>query len=422
MRLRKRAIGLLVGAGVLFFLGTNVQAGWLFVLAAMLLGVVLAGLALPVRSTRSVVVERRAPAEMHQRDEALVEMIVHGSRRATRRGLLVQDPFLAPVDLWVGAVRPGEQVAITTMRVARRRGAHETTPVSVRSSAPFGVAERRRRVTVDTPRTLVLPVVEELGPLPFVRAATTSESAMHTAPRRGQGPEFLGIREYRPGDSMRHVHWASTARIGAVMVRELEQEQTRRLALVADVSRDGRPADGEAIDATLSPLDRVCSAAASIALAALAQGHGARLVTGDHGDAAVLARADERELLERLALVEPTADARPFPSLVADAAGSLRGVETAVLVFPTWQGNDAEHLVPAVELLTERIPVVVAVPIVAETGGRAGALREDRVDGLVQRLRAVGAAVHPWRSDTPLSAALGLTPDEHVSRAGRTAR
>ena len=38
MRLRRRAIGLLVGAGVLFFLGTNVQAGWLFVLAAMLLG------------------------------------------------------------------------------------------------------------------------------------------------------------------------------------------------------------------------------------------------------------------------------------------------------------------------------------------------------------------------------------------------
>ena len=411
MRLRKRAIGLLLGAGVLFFLGTNVQAGWLFVLAAMLLGVVLAGIVMPVRATSGVVVERRAPAEVHQCEEALVDVIVHGGRRATRRGLLVHDPFLEPADLWLGAVRPGEQVEITTMRVARARGAHESMPVSVRSSAPFGVGERRRRVTVDAPRTLVLPVVEELGPLPFVRPAPTSEIAMHTAPRRGQGPEFLGIREYRTGDSMRHVHWASTARMGAVMVRELEQEQTRRLALVVDVSRDGEP-----LDAALTPLDRVCSAAASIALAAFAQGHGARLVTGDHGDAEVLARADDREMLERLALVEPAPDARPFPTLVADAAGSLRGVETAVLIFPTWQANDAEHMTPVVESLAELIPVVVAVPIVVGAGTRTGALQDERVEGLVQRLRATGALVYPWRPGTSLIVALGMGPPEGASR------
>ena len=37
MRLRKRA-GLALGAGILFLLGTNVQAGWLFVLCALMLG------------------------------------------------------------------------------------------------------------------------------------------------------------------------------------------------------------------------------------------------------------------------------------------------------------------------------------------------------------------------------------------------
>ncbi len=411
MRLRKRAIGLLLGAGVLFFLGTNVQAGWLFVLAAMMLGAVLAGILMPVLATRGVVVERRAPAEVHQGEEALVDVIVSGGRRSTRRGVLVHDRFLEPADLWLGAVRPGEQVEITTMRVARARGAHESVPVSVHSSAPFGVGERRRRVTVDAPRTLVLPVVEELGPLPFVRPAPTSETAMHTAPRRGQGPEFLGIREYRTGDSMRHVHWASTARMGAVMVRELEQEQTRRLALVVDAS-----GDCEVVDAALTPLDRVCSAAASIALAAFAQGHGARLVTGDHGDAAVVSRADEQEMLERLALIEPTPDAGPFPSLVADVAGSLRGVETAVLVFPTWQTNDAEHLAPAVELLAERIPVVVAVPIVVGARARLSALRGDHVEGLVQRLRAAGASVHPWRPGASLAVALGMAPSEWPSR------
>ena len=408
MRLRKRAMGLLLGAGVLFFLGTNVQAGWLFVLAAMLLGVVIAGLVMPIRATRSVVVERRAPAEVHQGDEALVDVTVHGGRRAPRRGLLVHDRFFEPVDLWVGAVRPGERVEITTLRVARRRGLHESVPVSVRSSAPFGVAERRRVVSVGSPPTLVYPAVEELGSLSFVRPASTTEIAMHTAPRRGQGPEFLGIREYRPGDSMRHVHWASTARTGLVMVRELEQEQTRRLAIVADVSRDAGAEDAE-----FTPLDRVCSAAASIALATFAQGNGARLVTGDHhGDAQVLTGPDEWELLERLALAEPTRNGRGFPALIADAAASLRGVDTAVLVFPTWQGNDADQLAPAAELLAERISVVVAVPIVLGPGARKEALADERVDGLVQRLRAVGAEVHVWRPGVSLATALGMARAE----------
>lgn len=412
MRLRKRAISLLIGAGVLFFLGTNVQAGWLFVLAAMLLGVGIAGLVMPIRATRSVVVERRAPAEVHQGDEALVDVTVHGGRRATRRGLLVHDRFFESVDLWVGAVRPGERVEITTLRVARRRGSHESVPVSVRSSAPFGVTERRREVSVGSPPTLVYPAVEELGSLSFVRPASTTEIAMHTAPRRGQGPEFLGIREYRPGDSMRHVHWASTARTGLVMVRELEQEQTRRLAIVADVSRDVRAEDAE-----FTPLDRVCSAAASIALAAFAQGNGARLVTGDHhGDAQVLTGADEWELLERLALAEPTRNGRGFPALIVDAAASLRGVDTAVLVFPTWQGNDADQLAPAAELLAERIAVVVAVPIVLGPGACKEALADERVDGLEQRLRAVGAEVHVWRPGASLATALGMPRAEQVSR------
>ena len=49
MRLRKRAAALTLGAVVLFLLGTNVQAGWLYVMCALLLGTVVAGAILPGR-------------------------------------------------------------------------------------------------------------------------------------------------------------------------------------------------------------------------------------------------------------------------------------------------------------------------------------------------------------------------------------
>ncbi|HVF07465.1 MAG TPA: DUF58 domain-containing protein, partial [Actinomycetota bacterium] len=385
-------------------------------LAAIMLGAVMAGLVLPARSTRGVVVARRAPAEIPQGDEVLVDVTVHGARRGVRRGLLVHDPLLDAADLWVGTVAAGERVEVSTLRVARRRGVHDSEPVVVRSSAPFGVAERRRSVRVESAGTLVLPMVEPLGPVPFVRLASTTERALHAAPRRGHGPEFFGIREYRPGDSMRHVHWASTARTGAVMVRELEQEETRKLAIVVDASRDASPRGEHG----LTPLDRACSAAASIALAALAHGHGARLVTGagsatDAGtesvaDEHVLLRADERALLERLATLAPSPRIPALPALASSLESSLRGVETVVLVFPTWKDNGAGALTPAVASLARHIPTVVAVPVVIEDGA-SHRLRERDIEGLGQRLRAAGASVHPWREGTSLADALGIAGD-----------
>jgi hypothetical protein len=49
---------------------------------------------------------------------------------------------------------------------------------------------------------------------------------------------------------------------------------------------------------------------------------------------------------------------------------------------------------------------VVAIPIVVASGPRGGRLSDEGVDGLVQRLRAAGAAVHPWGPGFPLAGSL----------------
>jgi uncharacterized protein (DUF58 family) len=411
-RLRKRAVSLLVGAILLFFLATNVQSGWLYVFSALLLGALVAGYAIPIGGLRRLGVTRDVPDRVHQGEETLVNLIVSNDGHGTRRGVLVQDPHLEPVDIWLGTIRADEQVTVTTLRTAARRGLHPGSEVVLRSSAPFGVAERRCKPAVGGPdrstgpSTLVLPTLVPLGPLAFIEPAATTDHAIHSAPRRGQGPEYLGIREYRSGDSMRHVHWPSTARTGSVMVREFEQEQTRRLAVVVDASRD---------EGTIwTPLDRVCCVAASVVSAVLAQGHGARLVTADplEQDTTltapdVLFRVAQEEIFERLALLEPGGP--PFTGLVGSLAEGpeLRGVETVVLVFPTWRQNDADALPPAVQRLTERIMRVVAVPVVLvreDTG--YDALSDADVAGLEQRLRAAGAVVHPWMPGQELAVAL----------------
>ena len=40
------------------------------------------------------------------------------------------------------------------------------------------------------------------------------------------------LREYQPGDDLRHVHWKSTAKTGRLMVRQYEESRRSRMAVV----------------------------------------------------------------------------------------------------------------------------------------------------------------------------------------------
>ncbi|HUL85488.1 MAG TPA: DUF58 domain-containing protein [Actinomycetota bacterium] len=386
MRLRKRAGGLLIGAAVLFLIGTMVQAGWLYVISAMLLGAVAAGLVLPFAALRGLHAALDAPADASQGGEATIELQLENRRRGVRWGVRVHDEHLQPTELFLPSVRPHERIDVTTRRTPARRGEVATASITLRSAAPFGVAERVRRVPVQA-RTLVLPRVLPLPGLPFVEPVGTLEPAIHTAPRRGQGPDYLAVRGYRPGDSMRHVHWGLTARHGEVMVREFEQERTRRLAVVIDTERD--------LGESWTPLDRCCCVAASVVEAAFANGHGVRLA-GALPDRTVdvLGRTDGRELLEWLARLRPSGV--PLPT-VLDRLGpeEFRGVETLVVAFPAWRDRDRVPVLDAAVRASAVVERVVLVPVLLDV---VGTLAEETHPGV---------EIRPWRVDQDLAACLG---------------
>jgi uncharacterized protein (DUF58 family) len=377
---RRRGGGLLLGAVLLFTIGTSVQAGWVLVLSAVVLGTAMTGALLPLLFVRGVHVERRVPAEAFQGDDVEVELIVTGRSRGIRLGVDVADAVLSVGRVAVPSLVRGERVAVGTMRRAVRRGVQEDDRAVVCSAAPFGIAEARRVVHAPA-RTVVYPAVVRLDGVPLIDEVPTFEHSIHTAPRRGGGPEYLGIREYRAGDSMRHVHWPSTAHHGKVMVREFERELTRRVAVVIDTSADaGRP---------VTPLDAACSVAASIAFAALAEGHGVRLIAARDGRLDAIGRASGPAVLRWLA------ELRPFGGLsLADVADALperlRGVETLLVVVPSWRANaDVGTSLSAVRRLVERVGVIV-IDAGAFEGAGSAAVSAAGVDDVFGRLRSAG--------------------------------
>ena len=402
MRLRKRAAGLALGAGILFLIGTNVQAGWLFVFCALMLGTLVSGAILPGRMLRGIEVERRAPGEVVQGEEAFVDLIVTNRARGARLGLTFDDPHVAPTSLYITKVSPGERVELVTVRPARKRGVQEASVVTLRSAAPFGVAERRRTIPV-AGSTIVLPAVIPLGPLPFLATASDPNRSTRSIPHRGAGPEYLGIREYRPGDSPRHVHWPSTARTGTVMVRELEEERSRRLAIVVDTLTD--------VGDEGTPLDACCTAAASIARVAITEGHSMRMIAGlPRRSVDVSDDMDEGALRRRLAAIVP--DGVPLAEVVESAGKAFRDVDVVMIIFPTWRTNGDGALERAIEKLTAARTYVVAIPIevAPDDARRMSAMKAEDVDAFVASLDRSGADVYPWRHGVSLDEALAREP------------
>jgi uncharacterized protein (DUF58 family) len=68
------------------------------------------------------------------------------------------------------------------------------------------------------------------------RVLSGSISASYRTMRRGIGLEFEQLRDYQPGDDIRHVDWKSSARSGRMLVRQHFEEQNRLVLLVVDCS------------------------------------------------------------------------------------------------------------------------------------------------------------------------------------------
>jgi uncharacterized protein (DUF58 family) len=62
---------------------------------------------------------------------------------------------------------------------------------------------------------------------------------------RGSGMEYADLREYNPGDDVKHIHWKATARSTSAFVKSFREERQLRVLLAVDTSASMRlPAQG----------------------------------------------------------------------------------------------------------------------------------------------------------------------------------
>lgn len=104
-----------------------------------------------------------------------------------------------------------------TSGTCERRGLFTLGPTSLTSADPFGLYQ----LTIHYPASTSIMIMPPVVPLPAIEVAPGGRSGEGRP--RPDAPERIvsaaGVREYVPGDSLRYIHWATTARKGQPFIR-----------------------------------------------------------------------------------------------------------------------------------------------------------------------------------------------------------
>ncbi|HRK33607.1 MAG TPA: DUF58 domain-containing protein [Candidatus Hydrogenedentes bacterium] len=246
------------------------------------------------------------------------------------------DPTLKAVDTpdVHDTLAPGARVTMPITITAERRGMYRLPPLRTFTTYPFSLCRSGRATHIGSP-LIVAPSFHPLAQVRVPAARRYQPGGIALTSDVGESPEYIGNREYRPGDSPRRIDFRSWARLARPVVREYQEEFYCRIALVLDTYV---PSRWRWPGAASAQLEAGVSMAAAIADA---------LSTGEHiidifaaGPELYVFRSGRHtahfeNVLEILACVDES-KTDPFDVVAPALADELSRISTVVCVLLDW--------------------------------------------------------------------------------------
>ena len=389
---------MLTGRGrFIFALGFAVYlAAWafgskpLYPVATGLLLVVLVAWAWVRLADRPFVVQRGSGDQEHvEGDDVPVMVELHATARVMPAAVTLTERVGRLGEQRHLLRRSGRRLSVRYILERVPRGRYAFEDVRAELADPFAL--ERAIVPLPAPGALlVYPRLVRLGSL-FSESGSASHDGRRLLLRRHTGFELHSVREYEQGESLRRVHWPSTARRGQLMVKELEDSPRDEVAVVLDA--DARGVVGDSFEVQVR-------AAGSLVDAYVRRGRRAVLVVNSERrelQHVHSAAADWRRALELLAAVEPTGVVPLARLLTAEDSPAVRALEL-VVVTARIETALVDRLVQ--RSLSRRKVSLVYVDS-ASFNGAGG-----KPEPALLRLQAAGVAVAVVRADDDLAARL----------------
>ncbi|MBW8884691.1 MAG: DUF58 domain-containing protein, partial [Planctomycetia bacterium] len=236
-------------AVLIFIIGGAVlrSVNLLVILAGTMIAPLLFNWRLAMASLTALVIHRRLPTQTLAGEPLIVEIQLENKRWWMSSWLLRVEDWIE--DFRMGKSNQGKPIraeamiahlpagghAIGSYRVTlNRRGRYRFGPLRVGTRFPLGLVLGQMTLP-DHGELIVAPRLGFLLPAwaNLLHAEQLGDERRH--PQRGISEgDYYGLRPWQSGDSLRWVHWRTTAKLARPVVRQYERRHSREVAIILD--------------------------------------------------------------------------------------------------------------------------------------------------------------------------------------------
>lgn len=270
-----------------------------------------------------------------------------------------------------------DKVSIRMEAVPVRRGVVNFRAISILHPDPFGLNYGVTELEAHEP-LLIMPRryrIPKRFQLPGGRHF--QPGGINATWSIGESDEFASLRDYRDGDSVRKIHWPSTAKRLKPVVKEYQDEYFVRQALILDTHTDDGDLLEEVVSVAASFATQMTDAEAMLDLIYVSKRP--EIITSGRGSSSIVPQ------LEALACVGPSA--LPVSELAVAVTAHTRLLSGSIVILCEWC-DERRRLVDAVRGagVAVEVFVVSAAPGTVDTPAYVRVLDANNIEEGLSKL------------------------------------
>lgn len=325
----------LLAAGSFLLLAAILQASLdqLYFMSAVVMATALVARVAVWGSVRGLRCHRQISDHVFEEDTVGVSLLVSNPSRLPKFFVALREDlspwletdeaqFLIPV-LW-----PGQTVTLEYRAHATKRGMLPVGPLRIGATDPIGVFFRSTAFS-DTSSAVVYPRPLDIPSHDLGGSVSFGGGLAERMARAGEGMDYHGVRDYKPGDELRRIHWKATARLQRLSVIEFQQSYAADIAIALDVLKGTDVGEGKE-----TTLEYAVKIAATVARRAVINGTAVALaIHGKNGVRTAVCQREDDLLKAYELLAEAEADGEAPISTLLEEMKPLYEAGLAVLAI-----------------------------------------------------------------------------------------
>lgn len=146
---------------------------------------------------------------------------------------LSKNKFMIPYENAIPNINPSEKLEITVHFKTLKRGFHHFKGFYIIKKDPFSLMKKSIFFKNES-NIISLPKIYPLETNKISEIRKYNQGGIISAAKVGNSEEFISLKDYKPGDIIRRIHWKSFAKTKKLIVKEFNDEFFSRYGLILD--------------------------------------------------------------------------------------------------------------------------------------------------------------------------------------------